>query len=491
MSASNTSLQNFRRNPSLILLVTQFFSTIAYAVLYSTLVLYMTQKLHLSSYAANSIMGLFLAFNYVLHLLGAFMGGNLLSYRNLFIIGMIIQIVACALFSIPSLYTLFLALAFYLAGSGLNVPCINMMLTQQFKPEDTHRETAFIWNYAGMNVGFLLGFTVAGYFQLNLDYHTLFLLTIGTNVLAIIIIAFGWKAVEDHTTPLSFITIKKPKVALTRGILGCIIIGIIILGLIVLLEYAQTTNIIILTIGAAMFLLFIYLALIQENIQDRKKIFVYIILSLGGLVFWSLYQLAPMGLTLFTQYNVDRKMDGFSIPPQWIPNINTIIIAVGGILLPPFFKKIRRYINFSYPLQFACSLSFIAFGYLVLPIGIKLASPQGYVAFIWIALSYILQSIGELFIGPIGYAMIGQLATRKLQGLMMGAWMLISGGTSGVIASYLSNYAIRGVHSNNPLHTNPGYSHLFLGIGVISLFSAFILFCLVPNLMRMITYVEK
>ena len=40
-----------------------------------------------------------------------------------------------------------------------------MMLTQRFTPEDPRREGAFLWNYAGMNVGFFVGFTVAGYFQ--------------------------------------------------------------------------------------------------------------------------------------------------------------------------------------------------------------------------------------------------------------------------------------------------------------------------------------
>ena len=36
-----------------------------------------------------------------------------------------------------------------------------------------------------------------------------------------------------------------------------------------------------------------------------------------------------------------------------------------------------------------------------------------------------LQSIGELLISPIGYAMIGKLAPRQYQGVMMGSWMLV------------------------------------------------------------------
>ena len=43
------------------------------------------------------------------------------------------------------------------------------------------------------------------------------------------------------------------------------------------------------------------------------------------------------------------------------------------------------------------------------------------------SLSYVFQSIGELLISPVGYAMIGKLAPRQYQGIMMGAWMLVTG----------------------------------------------------------------
>ena len=73
-----------------------------------------------------------------------------------------------------SLEGLYWGMALFLTGSGLNVTCVNMMLTQRFAPEDNRREAAFLWNYAGMNVGFFIGFTVSGVFQLSEDYPSLF-----------------------------------------------------------------------------------------------------------------------------------------------------------------------------------------------------------------------------------------------------------------------------------------------------------------------------
>src|SRR5574343_60545 len=62
----------------------QTFSTLGFAVLYSTLVLYATKRLGFSESQANAMMGVFGAFNYGLHLFGGYLGGRYLSNRNLF-----------------------------------------------------------------------------------------------------------------------------------------------------------------------------------------------------------------------------------------------------------------------------------------------------------------------------------------------------------------------------------------------------------------------
>src|SRR4026207_713986 len=76
----------------------QIFATLGFAVLYSTLVLYATKHLQLSVKAATTLMGVFGAFNYGLHLFGGYLGGRFLSNRNLFVGGMALQVFGCALF---------------------------------------------------------------------------------------------------------------------------------------------------------------------------------------------------------------------------------------------------------------------------------------------------------------------------------------------------------------------------------------------------------
>src|ERR1017187_2060970 len=64
-----------------VLFFIQIFATLGFAVLYSTLVLYATKHLQLSVKVATTLMGVFGAFNYGLHLFGGYRGGRFLSTR--------------------------------------------------------------------------------------------------------------------------------------------------------------------------------------------------------------------------------------------------------------------------------------------------------------------------------------------------------------------------------------------------------------------------
>jgi POT family proton-dependent oligopeptide transporter len=73
---------------------------------------------------------------------------------------------------------------------------------------------------------------------------------------------------------------------------------------------------------------------------------------------------------------------------------------------------------------------------------------------VWLFLSYVLQSIGELLIMPIGYAMIGKLAPKQYQGVMMGSWMLVTGLAS-LFAGDFSGM-IPELTGTTAIATNPG-----------------------------------
>jgi proton-dependent oligopeptide transporter, POT family len=466
-----------------VLFFIQIFSTLGFAVLYSTLVLYATKHLQLSVKMATALMGVFGAFNYGLHLFGGYLGGRFLSNRNLFVGGMALQVIGCGCIATGTLPLFYVGLAFFLTGSGLNVTCINMMLTQRFTSDDPRREGAFLWNYAGMNVGFFVGFSVAGYFQGTESYSSLFIFATLGNFGAIVLAFLNWKTLTDRNTPLLEATPKQFRVRQLAGL--AILIGLVPLVWF-MLQRPGGTEIILKSICGAVALMLIYLTLRHPDRREKRNMTAYLILTIGSLAFWSLYQMAPSGLMLFAVHNVDLMVGRVEIQPQWIQNINTVCIVVGGPLLASLFTRMRaRGWRIDIPRQFATSLLLMALAFLILPLGIKLAGGDGKSAFVWLFLSYVLQSIGELLIMPIGYAMIGKIAPKQYQGIMMGSWMLVTGLAS-LFAGDFSGM-IPEPTGTTAVATNPEYVKLFGALGVGSLVVGVALLLLIPFLRKLIT----
>ena len=461
----------------------QIFATLGFAVLYSTLVLYATKHLQLPVKLATALMGVFGAFNYGLHLFGGYLGGRFLSNRNLFVGGMVLQVIGCACIATGTLALFYVGLALFLTGSGLNVTCINMMLTQRFTSDDPRREGAFLWNYAGMNVGFFVGFTAAGYFQGTESYASLFIFATLGNFVAIVLALSSWKKLADRNTSLLEVTSKKFHQRLLAGI--AILIGLVPVVWF-LLQRPGMTEPLIKGICCLVALTLIYLTVSHKDRREKRNMTAYLILTVGSLMFWSLYQMAPNGLMLFALHNVDRMVGKVEIQPQWIQNINTVCIVVGGPLLAALFTRMRaRGWRIDIPQQFATSLLLMALAFLILPVGIKLAGVNGLSGFSWLFWSYVLQSVGELLISPIGYAMIGKLAPRQYQGIMMGSWMLwtglaslFAGDFSGMIPNPTGATAVT---------TNPGYIKLFAELGFVTLAVGVGLLVLIPFLRKLIT----
>src|SRR6266487_6200021 len=210
----------------------------------------------------------FAAFNYGLHLFGGYLGGRFLSNRNLFVGGMGLQVFGCACIATGTLPLFYVGLALFLTGSGLNVTCINMMLTQRFTPEDPRREGAFLWNYAGMNVGFFVGFSAAGHFQATESYSSLFIFATLGNFVAIVLAALTWRTLADRSTTLLDATPKQFRLRQLAGI-GILTGTVPVVWL--MLQRPGSTETIIKAICAAVALALIYLTLRHSDRREQRN----------------------------------------------------------------------------------------------------------------------------------------------------------------------------------------------------------------------------
>lgn len=453
-------------------------TTYSYAVLYSSLVLYMTNNVGISNKYATSVVGVFISLNFLLHFFGGYAGGKIISNRMLLLIGMCLELTGVSLLN----SNLFLGLGVFLTGSGLYVTSINAIMIQKYEPNDNRRELASFWVYSGMNLGFFLGHTVSGYFHIQSNYQWLFYSAIAATIASLFLIGLNWHKFVDRTTELS---LKSTKEKRTRFHLSLSLIPIVLLFVYASLIFNSQSSKLIMLFGGFIFCSTLILALKQPKQNDKNKVFAFLILIVAALAFWSLFFIGPMGLTLFIKQYVNKEFMGITIPPQWFNNINTGIIIIGGPLLANWFKKKRESgLDLSYPFLFAIALLNIGAAYIILTLGIWISGNTNLVPMIWVVLSYILQTTGELCLSPVGVAMIGRLAPQGKQGLLLGIWAMVSGIAS-MVSKFLSQMMVFPNLNSAPSSEIQSFNHVFTIIGWEAIIAGVFLLICVPFVKRL------
>ena len=154
-----------------------------------------------------------------------------------------------------------------------------------------------------------------------------------------------------------------------------------------------------------------------------------LLLFLANCLFWALFEQAGSSLNFFARDFVDAPFH-FTL----FQSANPLFI----LLLAPLFAMLwpvldRRGRNPSIPRKFAIALIGAGLGFLLLALAIE-ATPQGAkVIWLFLALTYLIHTMAELCLSPIGLSMVTKLAARHEVGMAMGGWFL-----STAMANYLA-----------------------------------------------------
>jgi len=130
----------------------------------------------------------------------------------------------------------------------------------------------------------------------------------------------------------------------------------------------------------------------------------------------------------------------------------------------------RRNMEPSIPVKFAIALMGVGLGFLFLVWGTTFAGPDFKVALWWLAGLYLIHSLAELCISPVGLSMITKLSIARIVGLMMGVWFLsisCAQYVAGAVAQVASVDTVGGQVTNLQVSLNT-YVGIFWKIGLIA-----------------------
>ncbi len=176
----------------------------------------------------------------------------------------------------------------------------------------------------------------------------------------------------------------------------------------------------VLAIGYMMYLSFGY------PVAERQRVWVIVVLLFFTTVFWTFFELAGSALNLFTDENVDKNLFGMTLTTSNFQAANALFIMVFAPLFSVMWVWLaKKNLDPPAPVKFAIGLLLLGAGFLVLNLG-KATATAGIVAAIFLILLYLLHTLGELALSPVGLSLVTKLAPAKVVGFMMGFWFLSS-----------------------------------------------------------------
>jgi POT family proton-dependent oligopeptide transporter len=156
---------------------------------------------------------------------------------------------------------------------------------------------------------------------------------------------------------------------------------------------------------------------------ERKRLIVVAVLFTASAVFWSVFEQAGSSLNLFAQRSTDNQIAGFNIPPPWYQSINAMFIITLAPVFAALWLRLRSR-EPSSPAKFAWGLGLVGLGFLVLAGGAGISEAGIKVSPMWLLVTYLLHTMGELCLSPVGLSAMTKLAPARVAGLMMGVWFL-------------------------------------------------------------------
>ena len=457
------------------LFFTEMWERMSYYGMRGILVLFMTASildggLDFSNASASAIYGIYAASVYLATLPGGWIGDNLFGQQKTILYGGIIIMLGHLSLAIPNINSFYMGLILVVIGTGLLKPNISALVGSLYENNTELRQSGFTIFYMAINIGSILGFFICGYLGENIGWHYGFGAAGIGMALGLMQYIYNMKLLEGYgAEPFNKVSvIEKNKYNKIILFTLLFIILITVSGLLGLwkinpIPFANMLTVIITLISLSYFFYIFVFGNLDKN--EKKRIVMIFILFIGAALFWSGFDQAGSSFNIFAKEYTDRIVFGWEYPASWLQILNPLFV----VILSPFMSYLwiflgKRMLDPSLPFKFGLGLIFMAIGFLVISIGAQIALSEGLAGAKWLLITYLLHTIGELTLSPIGLAAISSLSPKKYVGQMMGVWFLASS-LGAIIAGLISGQATnQGLNSMPELFNQVAISASFCGL---------------------------
>jgi proton-dependent oligopeptide transporter, POT family len=483
------------------LFFTEMWERFSYYGMRALLILFMTAPaaaggLGFDTATAGPIYALYVSSVYLLSVPGGWIADRILGLRRAVFVGGVIIMAGHVCLALPTRSTFYLGLVLIAVGTGLLKSNVSVLVGKLYPPDDDRRDAGYSIYYMGINSGafiapFITGWLAQGEgfkrmlvsagFQPESSWHWGFGAAAVGMFLGLVQYVVGGK----HLSPDGLHPARpSDPTAAARVDRQVRLVGMVALAIVLTVAVLVFTGLLrldpeaisrkfswVLIAVTVSFFSWLFLSRGWTR-EERKSLVVIAVLFAAATVFWMAYEQAGSTLNLFASRNTNNAVLGHRFPPSWYQSLPPLFIILFAPVFAALWLRLGRR-NPSSPAKFALALLLLSLGFAVM-IGAAAAAAGGArVSPLWLVLSYLLQTLGELCLSPVGLSAMSVLAPARIAGLVMGVWFLALS-----VGNYLAGMA-SSVYETLPLTT------LFTIVTATALATALILILLIKPIRRM------
>lgn len=472
--------------PSLtIFFTTEMWERYGFYVVQTLLALYLSLFFKWNDQEAYGLVGSFTALTYLSPLVGGWIADRYIGQKNAIIAATVVLCISyIGLGCLLTKYGLAFSLSGVAVGTGLLKPNISSLLGNEYPEGSPHRESGFTIFYMGITTGIIIGTTLPSY--LNYYFHwsvSFFSAAIGM-ILALVVFVFGIRQYNIQDYRARKLT-RENAISSTFALIGIWASSYLILCYPAI---ANTAFGVVVLITLA----FMIKIMIREPKSQAKKTLIILLLCFISVMFWAFYFQMFLSLTLFISRVVQPTFLGILFPPPYYVAIQSFGMLFLGVLMTQQRNKPKGSLAqaSSANHKFLFAMICMSLAYLLITVISRYSLPTVLLSPLYIIPTYLMISLAELLLSPVGLSIITVLASRDRVSTMMGIFF-VSLGIGGFLSGKLASLTAIPLHEIATPALKTHYASAFTKLSWILLSATLACAILHQAIRRLIKHVEE
>ena len=405
---------------------TEMWERFSYYGMRALLILYLKKHWEFTEATSYLIYGAYTSLVYIMPVFGGMLADQILGSKKAVTYGAILLVFGHLGMTVESNEQIFyLSLALIVSGVGFLKPNISTMVGALYEEGDPRRDSGFTIFYMGINIGAFTATLLCGYLGEQVGWAYGFGAAGIGMLFGLIIFLWGQKYLEGLAEPPSNKYLQKmngisyESWAYISGIFMVLVTWFLV-------QNSQLVGQLLGGFGAIFIGAWLLYALFRCAPDERDRLIVVGILILFSLIFWALFEQAGSSLNILTDRGVNRVIFGWEVPASMFQSLNAgFIFTIAPLFAMLWIALAKRNMEPSTPIKFSIGIIFVGLGFLALVYGMR--SSEGLqTGVFWIILIYLLHTLGELCLSPVGLSSVTKLSPQRIVGFMMGMWFFAS-----------------------------------------------------------------